>query len=87
MSFVLAGAVALGCALFSACSRGRSEGTAIIVGAANSAINLTLGASALPSIFVTPPVAVPMAAGGPSAYALAFDVDRLSLGDASGAED
>ena len=40
VSFVLAGAVALGCALISACSRGRSEGTAIIVGAANSAINL-----------------------------------------------
>jgi feruloyl esterase len=43
---------------------------------ANAAINLTLGASALPSIFVTPPVAVPMAAGGPAAYALAFDVNR-----------
>ena len=43
---------------------------------ANAAINLTLGASALPSIFVTPPVAVPMAAGGAAAYALAFDIDR-----------
>ena len=43
---------------------------------ANAAINLTLGASALPSIFVTPPVAVTMSAGGPAAYALAFDIDR-----------
>jgi feruloyl esterase len=43
---------------------------------ANAAINLTLGASALPSIFVTPPVAVPMAGGGAAAYALAFDVER-----------
>ena len=43
---------------------------------ANTAINLTLGASALPSIFVTPPVAVSMSGGGAAAYALAFDVDR-----------
>jgi hypothetical protein len=43
---------------------------------ANAAINLTLGASALPSIFVTPPVAVPMAGGGAAAYALAFDVNQ-----------
>lgn len=42
----------------------------------NSAINLTLGASALPSIFVTPPVAVATAGGGAGAYALSFDVDR-----------
>jgi feruloyl esterase len=32
---------------------------------ANAAINLTLGASALPSIFVTPPVAVPQLAAEP----------------------
>jgi hypothetical protein len=43
---------------------------------ANAAINLTLGASALPSIFVTPPVAVPMLGGGAAAYALAFDVNQ-----------
>ena len=43
---------------------------------ANAAINLTLGASALPSIFVTPPVAVAMNAGGAAAYALSFDVER-----------
>ena len=43
---------------------------------ANAAINLTLGASALPSIFVTPPVAVPMVGGGAAAYALAFDVNQ-----------
>jgi hypothetical protein len=43
---------------------------------ANAAINLTLGASALPSIFVTPPVAVPMAGGGAAAYMLAFDVNQ-----------
>jgi hypothetical protein len=42
---------------------------------ANAAINLTLGASALPSIFVTPPVAVAMSAGGAAAYALSFDVE------------
>jgi hypothetical protein len=47
---------------------------------ANAAINLTLGASALPSIFVTPPVPVPMAAGGAAAYSLAFDVDRYRAG-------
>jgi feruloyl esterase len=43
---------------------------------ANNAINLTLGASALPSIFVTPPLAVSTAAGGAAAYALAFDVNH-----------
>jgi feruloyl esterase len=43
---------------------------------ANAAINLTLGASALPSIFVTPPVPVAMTGGGAAAYALAFNVDR-----------
>ncbi len=42
---------------------------------ANGAINLTLGASALPSIFVTPPVAVAMAGGGAAAYSLSFDVE------------
>lgn len=41
----------------------------------NSAINLTLGASALPSLFVTPPVAVPVAGGGAAAYLFGFDVD------------
>jgi feruloyl esterase len=43
---------------------------------ANTAINLTLGASALPSIFVTPPVAVTTVGGGASAYAFAFDVNQ-----------
>jgi feruloyl esterase len=42
----------------------------------NAAINLTLGASALPSIFVTPPVAVPIASGGAAGYALAFDINQ-----------
>jgi feruloyl esterase len=42
---------------------------------ANNAINLTLGASALPSIFVTPPLAVPAVGGGAADYALAFDVN------------
>jgi feruloyl esterase len=46
----------------------------------NAAINLTLGASALPSIFVTPPVAVPTTAGGAAAYALAFDVNQYLAG-------
>jgi feruloyl esterase len=48
----------------------------------NSAINLTLGASALPLIFVTPPVPVAVGGGGPAAYALSFDVDssRIALG-------
>lgn len=43
---------------------------------ANGAINLTLGASALPSIFVTPPVSVPTTGGGAAMYALAFDVNQ-----------
>ena len=53
---------------------------------ANAAINLTLGASALPSIFVTPPVAVPVVGGGAAAYALAFDVNqyRAALNNRSG---
>ena len=48
----------------------------------NSAINLNLGASALPLIFVTPPVPVALAGGGPAAYAFGFDVDanRTALG-------
>lgn len=41
----------------------------------NSAINLTLGASALPAIFVTPPVAVITGGGGSAAYSLSFDMD------------
>jgi feruloyl esterase len=51
-------------------------------GEANSAINLTLGASALPLVFVTPPVPVAVANGGAAAFALGFDVDtnRAALG-------
>lgn len=41
----------------------------------NSAINLTLGASALPAIFVTPPVIVASGGGAPAAYSLSFDMD------------
>jgi feruloyl esterase len=41
----------------------------------NSAINLTLGASALPSLFVTPPVAVSTNDGGAAAFALGFDIE------------
>ncbi len=41
----------------------------------NSALNLTLGASALPSVFVTPPVPVSMNDGGAAAYSLGFDMD------------
>ena len=53
---------------------------------ANAAINLTLGASALPSIFVTPPVPVAMTGGGAAAYALAFNVEkyRQALTNTSG---
>jgi tannase/feruloyl esterase len=51
-------------------------------GESNSAINLTLGASALPLVFVTPPVPVAMANGGAAAYSFGFDVDayRTALG-------
>jgi Tannase and feruloyl esterase len=52
-------------------------------GQSNSAINMTLGASALPSIFVTPPVAVATTGGGAGAYALSFGIDgyRQALGN------
>jgi pimeloyl-ACP methyl ester carboxylesterase len=54
---------------------------------ANSAINLTLGALALPLIFVTPPVPVASTDGAPAAYALRFDIDAygpaLSRSDAT----
>ena len=53
----------------------------------NAAINLTLGASALPSIFVTPPVAVSMSGGGAAAYSLAFDVDRYRAALANKADE
>jgi feruloyl esterase len=43
---------------------------------ANSAINLTLGANALPALFVTPPVPVVQANGGPAAFTLEFSIDR-----------
>ena len=43
---------------------------------ANSAINMTLGANALPAVFVTPPVSVVQAGGGPAAFTLEFSVDR-----------
>jgi feruloyl esterase len=43
---------------------------------ANSAINLTLGASALPHIFVTPPVVTAAAGGAPAAFSLGLTVDE-----------
>jgi Tannase and feruloyl esterase len=43
-------------------------------GQTNSAINLTLGATALASLFVTPPDAVTMT--GAVSYSLSFDVER-----------
>lgn len=45
-------------------------------GPANSAINLTLGAGALPHVFVTPPVPTPLAGGGPAAFSLGFRIDE-----------
>jgi pimeloyl-ACP methyl ester carboxylesterase len=42
---------------------------------ANSAINLTLGASALPHIFVTPPIATAATGGAPAAFSLGLTVD------------
>ena len=53
----------------------------------NSAINLTLGALALPQIFVTPPVETPVAAGAPASHALRFDFDDAprALANTSGA--
>src|SRR4029450_6871239 len=50
---------------------------------ANSAINLTLGALALPQIFVTPPVETPVAAGAPASYVLKFDFDDASRATAN----
>jgi Tannase and feruloyl esterase len=50
-----------------------------VVGApnVNTAINLTLGAGALPMIFVTPPVVTPVAGpNGQEAYMFNFDFDR-----------
>jgi len=41
----------------------------------NTAINLTLGARALPHLFVTPPVPTPATGGAPAAYSLAFRMD------------
>jgi feruloyl esterase len=54
---------------------------------ANSAINLTLGALALPQVFVTPPVETPVAAGAPASYVLRFDFDDAprALANTSGA--
>ena len=43
---------------------------------ANSAINLTLGASALPHIFVTPPVATAAAGGAPAAFSFGLTIDE-----------
>src|SRR5439155_16179727 len=48
--------------------------------AANSAINMTLGANALPAVFVTPPVSVVQANGGPGAFTLEFSIDRGVVG-------
>ena len=42
----------------------------------NTAINLTLGAGALPNLFSTPPVPTPSTGGGPAAFSLAFRVDE-----------
>jgi feruloyl esterase len=42
---------------------------------ANSAINVTLGATALSTIFVTPPVAVPATGGRQVPFVLGFDID------------
>lgn len=42
---------------------------------ANSAINLTLGAGALPHVFATPPVPTPSTGGGPAAFSLGFRID------------
>jgi feruloyl esterase len=53
---------------------------------ANTAINLTLGASALPSIFATPPIPVASWGGSPAAFSLHVDMDRAEalIGATSG---